>query len=116
MLFRSDESQLSVEDIGAALCATGAGHVLLLGSPGGVQVVHVLHGASGVVRRDVFERAAVPVLGLASSASAALAASLAEGLDVPAAVQVALRCAHAAEGRHFRLGMGTAVPGRGARK
>ncbi|HQV15312.1 MAG TPA: bifunctional hydroxymethylpyrimidine kinase/phosphomethylpyrimidine kinase, partial [Denitromonas sp.] len=48
--FEGDESQLSVEDIGAALCATGASHVLLLGSPGGVQVVHVLHGASGVVR------------------------------------------------------------------
>lgn len=114
--FEGDESQLSVEDLGAALCATGADHVLLLGGAAGVQVVHVLQGSSGVVRRDVFERASVPVLGLASSASAALAASLAEGLGVPAAVQAALRCAHAAEGRHFRLGMGTAVPGRGARK
>ncbi len=114
--FEGDEAQLSVEETGAALCATGAAHVLLLGGAGGVQVVHLLHGQSGVIRRDVFERASVPVLGLASSASAALAACLAEGMDVPSGVQAALRVAHAAESRHFRLGMGTAVPGRGARK
>lgn len=112
--FEGDETGLSVEELAATLCGAGAGHVLLLGGPAAVQVMHLLHGPEGVVRRDVFERSPLPVLGLSSSVSSALAAAMAQGQAVPEAVQAALRFGHAAEGRHFRLGMGTAVPDRRA--
>ncbi|MFV0663987.1 bifunctional hydroxymethylpyrimidine kinase/phosphomethylpyrimidine kinase [Denitromonas sp.] len=111
--FEGDEAQLRVEDLGAALCATGAAHVLVLGAPAGGQVVHLLHGRDGVLRRDAFARAPQPVLGLASSASAALAALIALGGDLAASVPAALRFAHEAEARALRLGMGAAVADRG---
>lgn len=112
--FDGDESTLRVEDLGAALCATGVEHVLVLGAPAGGQVVHLLHGRDGVLRRDAFARAPQPVLGLSSSVAAALAAALAGGGAVVASVPAALHFAHQAEARALRLGMGTAVADRGA--
>ena len=110
--YDGDENDLSTEELAGALAAMGAEHVLLLGGRSGPQVVHLLHGADGVLRRDAFERAAHPVLGLTSSAAAAVAAALGQGVSVVDAVPQALRFAHACEAGALRLGMGAALPER----
>ena len=108
-----DEGDLDGTEMAAVLCGVGTGFVLILGAPGaGQQVVHVLHGPSGVVQRDVFEHADTPALGFGSSVAAALAAAMALGRDESVAVKEALQYAHQADARRLRMGMGLPVPDR----
>ncbi|MCB1959467.1 MAG: bifunctional hydroxymethylpyrimidine kinase/phosphomethylpyrimidine kinase [Rhodocyclaceae bacterium] len=108
-----EDHDLDGNDLPALLCDAGAGFVLLLGAPGaGQQAVHVLHGPSGVVQRDVFERVSAPALGFAASVAAALAGAMALGRDESLAVKEALQYAHRADAERLRMGMGLPVPDR----
>jgi hydroxymethylpyrimidine/phosphomethylpyrimidine kinase len=106
----------------AAECARylvdcGAEYALISDAePGGSTLVNALFDDSGLVRRDALPRIAHPAGGRFSGAgdtlSAGLAGLLAQGIDVPEAVQEAAQYTTAALMHAFSVGLGVAVPDR----
>ncbi|THF61273.1 bifunctional hydroxymethylpyrimidine kinase/phosphomethylpyrimidine kinase [Pseudothauera rhizosphaerae] len=104
---------LAPEEAVARLLALGVEYVLLTGAgQHGPQVVNRLFGAEGLVRTDAWERLPGPFLGAGATLSAAAAAALAHGMDVPEAVREAQEFTQAALAAAFRPGMGPAIPDR----
>jgi hydroxymethylpyrimidine/phosphomethylpyrimidine kinase len=106
----------------AAECARhltdcGAEYALICdGEPGGSALVNLLFDETGLVRRDVLPRIASPAggrfHGAGDTMSAGLAGLLAQGIDVPEAVQEAAQYTAAALMHAFTAGLGVAVPDR----
>lgn len=108
-----EERDLSVEEAVARLIGLGLGHVLLTGGgEAGPQIVNVLIGPQGVVRTDAWERLPERYLGAGATLSAALAAALAHGMEVPEAAREAQEFTWQALASAYRPGMGRAVPDR----
>jgi hydroxymethylpyrimidine/phosphomethylpyrimidine kinase len=84
--------------------------------PGSALVVNLLFDESGLVRRDAVPRLAHPAggrfRGAGDTLSAGLAGLLAQGIDVPEAVQEAAQYTTAALMHAFQAGLGVAVPDR----
>ncbi len=98
------------------LVAAGAGFVLITDAePGSAQVVNALYDASGLVRADSLPRldgVQSRVRGAGDTLSAALAGLLAQGLDLPDAVQEASQYTGAALINALDVGLGVAIPDR----
>jgi hydroxymethylpyrimidine/phosphomethylpyrimidine kinase len=92
---------------------SGCGYVFVTGTPCDPhQIANTLINESGVVRHDAWLRLAGPFIGAGSTLSAAIAALLGNGLDVPEAVLEAQEFTLAALSSAQRLGMGKLVPDR----
>lgn len=109
----SGEDDLPPQALAEILLASGVGHVLLTGSgQPGPQVVNMLFNASGVVRADAWERLPERFLGAGGTLSAALAAYLAQGMEMAEAVREAQEFTWQSLSAAFRPGMGQALPNR----
>jgi len=113
-LAQSDEE----EDAPLAECArrlleTGAEYVLITGTHEGTpDVVNTLYGEDGLVRTDEWERLPGSYHGSGCTLASAIAATLANGLEVPEAVREAQEYTWQALRAGFRPGMGQLIPDR----
>lgn len=95
------------------LISLGCEFIFVTGTPGDVHsVANTLFNESGIVREDSWERLPGSFAGAGSTLAAAIAAMLANGLDVPEAILEAQEFTHAALTHAQRLGMGKLVPDR----
>lgn len=114
----SDEEEREDSELTGAECArrlieAGASRVLLTGaSQPGPQVVNALYGEQGLLRTDAWERLPGGMRGADDTLSAALAALLAQGLEIPHAVHAAQAYTWQTFAKGWRLGMGHALPNR----
>lgn len=91
----------------------GCEYLFVTGTPGDVHdVVNTLFNESGVLRQDNWQRLPGSFSGAGSTLSAAIAAMLANGMDVPEAVFEAQEFTHASLVGAHRLGMGKLTPDR----
>jgi hydroxymethylpyrimidine/phosphomethylpyrimidine kinase len=91
----------------------GARHVLVTGTHEPTrEVVNTLYGASGVVREDCWPRLTGSFHGSGCTLASAIAAQLALGLEVPAAVQIAQDYTWRTLEAAFRPGSGQWIPDR----
>lgn len=107
----------SASDCAQHLIDGGAEYALICDAdPSGPALVNLLFDDSGLVRRDALPRIAQPpgghFRGAGDTLSAGLAGLLAQGIDVPEAVQEASQYTTAALMHAFSAGLGFAVPDR----
>ncbi|MFC5476167.1 bifunctional hydroxymethylpyrimidine kinase/phosphomethylpyrimidine kinase [Paraherbaspirillum soli] len=107
----STEDMLSVDAM--RVIELGCEYLLVTGTPGAtMEVSNTLFDETGVLRQDSWPRISGSFNGAGSTLSAAIAAMLANGLDVPEAVSEAQEFTLAAVSAAQRLGMGKLVPDR----
>jgi len=107
----------SAADCARHLTDCGAEYALISDAePGATALVNLLFDETGLVRRDALPRIAHPAgghfRGAGDTLSAGLAGLLAQGIDVPEAVQEASQYTTAALMHAFSAGLGVAVPDR----
>jgi len=114
----SAEADADTEDVSAAECARrllecGAEYVLLTGvqTAGGLNV-NTLFGPDGGQQNESVDRVDLRFRGAGDTLSAAIAALLAQGIDIGDAVREAHDFLGQALAAGFRLGMGAAMPDR----
>jgi hydroxymethylpyrimidine/phosphomethylpyrimidine kinase len=108
----ADET-LSLPECAKRLLELGAEYVLITGTHENTpQVINTLFGARGEVRADVWERLPGSYHGSGCTLASAIAATLANGLDVPEAVREAQEYAWQSLAAGFRPGMGQYIPDR----
>jgi len=106
------------EDPSLAACAqrlvqAGCEHVLITGTHEPTpQVVNTLYGKAGVVRSDSWERLPGSYHGSGCTLASAIAAMIANGLDLPEAVREAQEYTWNALAKAYRPGMGQFLPDR----
>jgi hydroxymethylpyrimidine/phosphomethylpyrimidine kinase len=106
------------EEPALALCAerlleAGAGHVLITGThEPTADIVNTLYGKSGVVRTDRWQRLPGTFHGSGCTLASAIAALLANGLDLADAVHEAQEYTWQTLQRAYRPGMGLLLPDR----
>jgi hydroxymethylpyrimidine/phosphomethylpyrimidine kinase len=106
-----DEPTLAV--CAGRLIESGAEFVLITGTHESTsQVVNTLYGKSGVVRSDNWPRLPGSYHGSGCTLASAIAAMLANGLDLPEAVREAQDYTWHALDKAFRPGMGQYLPDR----
>ncbi len=110
------EVETEAEDLAAdtmTLIESGCEYILVTGTTGETgEVVNTLYNETGIVRRDTWQRLPGSHAGAGSTLSAAIAALLANGLEIPEAVLEAQEFTHAALSHAQRLGMGRLIPDR----
>lgn len=107
-----DESDDIAADV-MALIESGCEFVLVTGMQGKDNAIaNVLFNSEGIVRTDEWQRIPGSHIGASSTLSAAIAAMLANGLEVPEAVMEAQEFTFASIRHAQRLGMGKLVPDR----
>src|SRR5712691_6358084 len=95
------------------ILAMGSEFVLITGTHESTdEVVNTLYDAGGVVREDRWERLAASYHGSGCTLAAAIAAALANGLDLPEAVREAQEYTWQTLNAGFRPGMGQYIPDR----
>jgi hydroxymethylpyrimidine/phosphomethylpyrimidine kinase len=95
------------------LIATGCEYVLITGThENTLQVVNTLYGANGVIRSDAWERLPGSYHGSGCTLASAIAATLANGLEVSEAVRDAQEYTWQTLKTAFRPGMGQHIPDR----
>jgi hydroxymethylpyrimidine/phosphomethylpyrimidine kinase len=103
----------SLEESARRLLALGAEYVLITGTHENTpEVVNVLYGRDGVVRSDSWQRLAGSYHGSGCTLASAIAATLANGLDVGEAVRDAQEYTWQALSAGYRPGMGQHIPDR----
>ncbi|NTV10731.1 MAG: hydroxymethylpyrimidine/phosphomethylpyrimidine kinase [Zoogloea sp.] len=103
----------TLAECAARLIATGCEYVLVTGTHEQTpQVVNTLYDASGVVRRDAWERLPGSYHGSGCTLASALASALAHGMDVREAVREAQEFTWQTLAAGFRPGMGQSIPDR----
>jgi len=109
----ADEDDAPLAECASRLLGAGAEYVLVTGtherSP---QVVNTLYAADGVVREDRWERLPGLYHGSGCTLASAIAALLANGLELPEAVREAQEYTWQALRAAFRPGMGQLIPDR----
>jgi hydroxymethylpyrimidine/phosphomethylpyrimidine kinase len=97
----------------AALIEYGVGHVLITGThEHTAQVINTLYGEGGVLRTDAWERLPGSYHGSGCTLASALAAALAQGMDLIQAVGAAQHFTWHSLAQGFKPGMGQAIPNR----
>lgn len=95
------------------LIESGCEYVLVTGtSTSSNEISNSLYDESGMIRHDTWNRLTGSFLGAGSTISAAIAALVANGLDIPDAVLEAQEFTNAALAHAQRFGMGKLVPDR----
>jgi hydroxymethylpyrimidine/phosphomethylpyrimidine kinase len=108
-----DSSTLALQTCAARLIEWGSEFVLITGThENSAEVINVLYGEQGVMRSDAWERLAGSYHGSGCTLASALAALLANGLDIPEAVREAQEYTWQALSAGFRPGMGQHLPDR----
>lgn len=106
------------EEIGLDLCAQrlldlGAGFVLITGAHENTpKVINTLYGSEGIVRADSWDRLPGSYHGSGCTLASAIAATLANGLDLPEAIFEAQEYTWQTLAAGFRPGMGQYIPDR----
>jgi hydroxymethylpyrimidine/phosphomethylpyrimidine kinase len=114
-LAQSDEDDDEIPLAGAAerLIGLGCEYVLITGTHENTpQVVNTLYGAEGVLRSDSWERLPETYHGSGCTLAAAIAATLANGLELPEGVREAQEYTWQSLNAGFRPGMGQYIPDR----
>ncbi|MGA2550148.1 MAG: hydroxymethylpyrimidine/phosphomethylpyrimidine kinase [Burkholderiaceae bacterium] len=108
-----DATSLSLETCAARLIEWGSEFVLITGThENTAEVINVLYGDSGVMRSDAWQRLVGSYHGSGCTLASALAALLANGLDIPEAAREAQEYTWQALAAGFRPGMGQYLPDR----
>ena len=108
----SDEDR-SLEDCARRILEMGCEYVLITGTHENTpQVVNTLYGKQGVIRSDSWQRLPGSYHGSGCTLASAIAASLANGLDIPEAVREAQEYTWQTLNAGFRPGMGQHIPDR----
>jgi len=108
-----DEDTPPLANCAARLVETGCDFVLITGTHEPTpQVVNTLYGRSGVVRTDTWPRLPGQYHGSGCTLASAIAAMLANGLDLSDAVREAQEYTWQTLRRAFRPGMGQHIPDR----
>ena len=108
-----DEEDPELDVCAQRLIALGCEFVLITGTHVQTpEVVNTLYGESGVVRADHWKRLPGSYHGSGCTLASAIAATLANGLDVPEAVREAQEYTWQALAHGFRPGMGQFLPDR----
>lgn len=108
-----EDPEPALEECASRILRLGCEYVLITGTHQNTpRVVNILYDDSGVVRRDDWERLPGSYHGSGCTLASAIAATLANGLDVPEAVREAQEFTWQALAAGFRPGMGQAIPDR----
>jgi hydroxymethylpyrimidine/phosphomethylpyrimidine kinase len=108
-----DDDTASLALAAERLIEMGAEHVLITGThEATVDVVNTLYAKAGVVRTDTWARLPGSFHGSGCTLASAVAAMLANGLDLPEAVREAQEFTWQALKRAYRPGMGQYLPDR----
>lgn len=106
-----DEDMLAADAM--HIVDNGCEYVLVTGTGGDAQeITNMLFDGTGLLREDTWPRLPGPFSGAGSTLSAAIAAMLAKGMEMPEAVFEAQEFVHAALTGAQRLGMGKLTPDR----
>lgn len=115
-LAQDDDVEDDNPDLGECarrLLDAGCEYVLVTGTHEHTpQVVNVLHGADGIIRTDRWDRLPGSYHGSGCTLASAIAANLANGLDIAEAVRDAQEYTWQALSAGFRPGMGQFIPDR----
>lgn len=113
MLAESDDEDLTLAACAERLLGFGAEYVLITGTHESTRdVVNTLYGAEGVVRTDTWLRLPGSYHGSGCTLASAIAAMLANGLDMAEAVREAQDYTWNTLRRAYRPGMGQHLPDR----
>jgi len=108
-----DDDDLALAGAAEKLLALGCEYVLITGTHENTpQVINTLYGTEGVVRTDSWERLPETYHGSGCTLAAAIAATLANGLELPDAVREAQEYTWQTLNAGFRPGMGQYIPDR----
>jgi hydroxymethylpyrimidine/phosphomethylpyrimidine kinase len=108
-----DEEEIALAGAAEKLLGLGCEFVLITGTHENTpQVVNTLYGSEGVVRTDSWERLPETYHGSGCTLAAAIAATLANGLELPDAVREAQEYTWQTLSAAFRPGMGQYIPDR----
>ena len=108
----SDEER-SLEDCARRILEMGCEYVLITGTHENTpQVVNTLYGRQGVICTDSWQRLPGSYHGSGCTLASAIAATLANGLDIPEAVREAQEYTWQTLNAGFRPGMGQHIPDR----
>ena len=107
------EREMSLEECARRILDMGCEYVLITGTHENTPlVVNTLYGQQGVIRSDSWERLPGSYHGSGCTLASAIAATLANGLDIPEAVREAQEYTWQTLNAGFRPGMGQHVPDR----
>jgi hydroxymethylpyrimidine/phosphomethylpyrimidine kinase len=107
------EEERSLEDCAKRILEMGCEYVLITGTHENTpQVVNTLYGQQGVIRSDSWQRLPGSYHGSGCTLASAIAATLANGLDIPEAVREAQEYTWQTLNAGFRPGMGQHIPDR----
>ena len=107
------DEERSLEDCAKRLLEMGCEYVLITGTHENTpQVVNTLYGQQGVIRSDSWQRLPGSYHGSGCTLASAIAATLANGLDIPEAVREAQEYTWQTLNAGFRPGMGQHIPDR----
>jgi len=108
-----DEEEPSLEDCASRLISYGCEYVLLTGTHENTsKVINTLYGEHGMIRADRWDRLPGSYHGSGCTLASAVAAGLANGLDLGDAVREAQDYTWQALAAGFRPGMGQYIPDR----
>jgi len=107
------EEERSLEDCAKRILEMGCEYVLITGTHENTpEVVNTLYGQQGVIRSDSWQRLPGSYHGSGCTLASAIAATLANGLDIPEAVREAQEYTWQTLNAGFRPGMGQHIPDR----
>ena len=107
------DEERSLEDCAKRILEMGCEYVLITGTHENTpQVINTLYGPQGVIRSDSWQRLPGSYHGSGCTLASAIAATLANGLDIPEAVREAQEYTWQALNAGFRPGMGQHIPDR----
>ncbi len=107
------DEERSLEECAKRILEMGCEYVLITGTHENTpQVINTLYGPQGVIRSDSWQRLPGSYHGSGCTLASAIAATLANGLDIPEAVREAQEYTWQALNAGFRPGMGQHIPDR----
>jgi hydroxymethylpyrimidine/phosphomethylpyrimidine kinase len=108
-----DEDDPDLDECATRLVSLGCEFVLITGThENTAEVINTLYGEEGIVRSDRWKRLPGSYHGSGCTLASAIAATMANGLDVPEAVREAQEYTWQALAHGFRPGMGQHLPDR----
>jgi len=107
------DEERSLEDCAKRILEMGCEYVLITGAHENTPlVINTLYGQQGVIRTDSWQRLPGSYHGSGCTLASAIAATLANGLDIPEAVREAQEYTWQTLNAGFRPGMGQHIPDR----
>ena len=107
------DEERSLEDCAKRILEMGCEYVLITGAHENTPlVINTLYGQQGVIRTDSWQRLPGSYHGSGCTLASAIAATLANGLDIPEAVREAQEYTWQTLNAGFRPGMGQYIPDR----